>query len=311
MSDSLVVRPVRLIAPAKLTLSLRITGARGDGYHEIDATMVSLDLCDELTLSPGDSLAVVSQLADQPSTSAAESGAASSCVMPSSGGNLAGNLGDNLGGNFAGNLGDNLASAALRLVGVSAQVELLKRIPIGGGLGGGSADAAAILRWFNSTSNSTGNSTSSPAIDFAQACQLGADVGFCLIGGRARVRGIGERIDPLPYVLEQYTLLSPPFGVSSAQVYQAWDRLNGASPDGTSPNGPATNDLEPAAIAVAPALGQWRDALAAQTGQQPILAGSGSTWFVKGHYPDVAHKGVAAMLVTTTDATPAEVAQQK
>ena len=72
-----------------------------------------------------------------------------------------------------------------------------KRIPPGGGLGGGSADAAAVLRWAG-------------VDDLAAAAALGADVPFCLVGGRARVRGIGEVVEPLPFVDRTVTLVMPP-----------------------------------------------------------------------------------------------------
>ena len=103
----------RVIAPAKLTLSLRITGRRDDGYHLVDAEMVSLDLADELTFSAGDGLEVVE-----------------------AGSGLPVAVGD-----------DNLVRVALRAAGRTARVRLVKRIPAGAGLGGGSSDAAAVLRW--------------------------------------------------------------------------------------------------------------------------------------------------------------------
>jgi 4-diphosphocytidyl-2-C-methyl-D-erythritol kinase len=61
-------------------------------------------------------------------------------------------------------------------------------------------------------------------------------------------------------------------------VYRAWDELGG-------PHGPGPNDLEAAALAVAPELAVWRDELARATGATPVLAGSGSTWFVPGAFP--------------------------
>ena len=104
---------VRLSAPAKLTLSLRVVGLRGDGYHLVDAEMVTIDLSDRLVISNGDGLQVV----------AADGGL------------------EVVGG------GDNLVAAALRLAGLTADVVVHKVVPAGAGLGGGSADAAAILRW--------------------------------------------------------------------------------------------------------------------------------------------------------------------
>ena len=114
-----------LLAFAKLTRSLRVVGVRPDGYHLIDAEMVTLDFADVLRVRDG----------------------GTNDLPP-----------------------DNLVSRALAAVGRSAHVRLDKRIPAGAGLGGGSADAAAILRWAGCTS-----------VDVAVA--LGADVPFCLLGG--------------------------------------------------------------------------------------------------------------------------------
>ena len=217
-------------ARAKLTLSLRITGVRSDGFHLLDAEMVTIDLADDLTFSDGDELTVA--------------GPAGRDVP----------VGE-----------DNLIRRALLAVQRKASVHVVKRIPAGAGLGGGSADAAAVLRWAGCT-------------DLGVAAALGADVPFCLVGGRARVTGIGETVGPLPWVPDVYTLSIPPFGVSTADVYRAWDELGG-------PTGESSNDLEPAALIVEPRLAGWRDTLADATGETPILAGSGSTWFVAGAYP--------------------------
>lgn len=235
---------VVLTAPAKLTLSLRIIGRRGDGYHLIDAEMVTLDLADGLLVEPGDGLVVVD--ADEADASPGRPGATAGRLAVPAG-------------------SDNLVARALALVGRRALVTLHKSIPPGAGLGGGSADAAAILRWAGFD-------------DERRAAQLGADVAFCLRGGRARVRGIGEIIEPLAYEPRVFTLLTPPYGCSTAAVYRAWDRLGG-------PTGPAGNDLEAAALAVEPRLVEARDALAESVGQRPRLAGSGSTWFVEGAHP--------------------------
>ena len=219
-----------VVAPAKLTVSLQITGVRPDGLHLIDAEMVSLDLADELVFTDGDGLEVIG---------------ASGLPVPAD--------------------DDNLVRRALRLVGRTAHVRLTKAIPAGAGLGGGSADAAAVLRWAG-------------VHDLALAARLGADVPFCLLGGRARVTGIGEVLEPLAVVAKTFTLVTPPFGCSTPAVYRAWDDLGG-------PTGVGANDLELAALVVEPRLAQWRDQLAEATGQVPVLAGSGSTWFVTGAFP--------------------------
>jgi 4-diphosphocytidyl-2-C-methyl-D-erythritol kinase len=248
-----------VLAPAKLTLSLRVTGVRADGYHLLDAEMVSLDLADELTFNDGRGLEVVD----------ATPGADASPVpapVPAPGSELRPGVPAAPGlppGVPAGD--DNLVLRALRAVGRDARVRLVKRIPAGGGLGGGSADAAAVLRWAG-------------IHDVALAATLGADVPFCLRGGRARVSGIGDELDPMPFVERTFTLVTPPFGCSTAAVYSAWDELGG-------PTAAGPNDLEPAALSVEPGLARWRERLGEATGQVPVLAGSGSTWYVEGSYP--------------------------
>ena len=156
----------------------------------------------------------------------------------------------------------NLVARALVAVGRTARVHVDKQIPSGGGLGGGSADAAAILRW-------------AEVDDPGVAVSLGADVPFCLSGGRARVTGIGEIVEPLPHVARTVTLVVPPLHVSTPAVYRAWDDLGAPTADGP-------NDLEPAAIRVEPRLAAWRDRIGELSGLTPVLAGSGATWFVEG-----------------------------
>ena len=242
-------------APAKLTLSLRVTDRRPDGLHLIEAEMVSLDLADRLEFGPGDGLTVVDEVGGLGSPVTVDDGH------------------------------DNLVSRTLRAVGRRASVRLVKRIPAGAGLGGGSADAAAVLRWAGHRGAS--------AQDLVLAASLGADVPFCLRGGRARVTGVGERLEVLACEPgRSFTLLTPPLAVSTAAAYRAWDELGGPTAEGP-------NDLEPAALAVEPGLAQWRDRLAEATGQIPVLAGSGSTWWVPGAFP-----GVPGALVARTTCPP-------
>ena len=75
------------------------------------------------------------------------------------------------------------------------------------------------------------------------------------------------------------TLLTPPLTCSTPAVYRAWDELGGPTAEGP-------NDLEPAALAVEPELARWRDRLGDATGEVPVLAGSGSSWFVEGAFAD-------------------------
>lgn len=219
----------QVLAPAKLTLSLRIKGVRPDGYHLIDAEMVTLDLADRLVIDPSGSGVRVT-------------GADGGGMVPAD--------------------ADNLVAKALALCGRSAGVRIDKHIPPGAGLGGGSADAAAVLRWAGFD-------------DPVAAAGIGADVAFCLHGGRARVTGIGEQLQALPPQSATFTLLTPPLHCSTPVVYSRWDELGG-------PRGDHDNDLEPAAVSAYPELARYRDLLGDLAGERPRLAGSGSTWFVDG-----------------------------
>ena len=129
-----------VLAPAKLTLSLRVTGVRPDGYHLLDAEMVSVDLADELTFSEGSGFEIVDARPGADASSAPAPAAGGGALRP--GVPAAPGLPP---GVPAGD--DNLVRRALRAVGRDAHIRLVKRIPAGGGLGGGSADAAAVLRW--------------------------------------------------------------------------------------------------------------------------------------------------------------------
>lgn len=236
-SEGDTAETIVLDAHAKLTLSLRVVGVRHDGFHLIDAEMISLDLCDTLHLRPNES-------------------------------------GITVGGPFAEGVpttADNLVVRALQLAGRRAAVHIEKRIPNGGGLGGGSSDAAAVLRWAGFT-------------DLVAASRLGADIPYCMTGGRARVRGIGEIVEPInvsgadaqPFAV---TLVTPPLHVPTPAVYRAWDDLPPSDRRGE------VNDLQVAALLVEPRLASWRDRIREATGVAPTLAGSGATWFLRGAFP--------------------------
>ncbi len=235
-------------APAKLTLSLRITGVRDDGFHFIDAEMVTLDLVDRVRITPNENGLTV----DGPFSAGVAVDAS------------------------------NLVSRALALSGRRARVHIEKNIPSGGGLGGGSADAAAILNWAG-------------YVDLEAASRLGADIPFCMIGGRARVRGIGEIVEALAPVQRHITLVIPPFEVSTPEVYRAWDDLakTNANPIG------ATNDLQHAALIVEPRLLEWQNKINQVCGQVPVLAGSGATWWLDGAFLELAKDLPKATVVIT------------
>jgi 4-diphosphocytidyl-2-C-methyl-D-erythritol kinase len=235
-------------APAKLTLSLRVTGVRPDGLHLLDAEMVTIDLADTLTLEPGSGITVEDEVCGGLGVSHVPAGP------------------------------ENLVARALEAVGRRAAVRIVKRIPAGAGLGGGSADAAAVLRWAGCD-------------DLALAAGLGADVPFCVHGGRARVTGAGERVEPLAFEDRSFVLLLPPLSVDTGAVYRQWDHRRDESRDRARDAATGANDLEAAAIDVVPGLARWRDRFAHMTGQRPRLAGSGSSWFVEGDPDDLGITG--------------------
>ena len=243
---------VSLRAPAKLTWTLRVAERRADGYHDIDAEMVSIDLVDTLVLSEhGEGITLVGSSAGFETLS----------------------LGP-----------ENLVAQALSLCGRSAAVELTKQIPMGGGLGGGSTDAAAILRWAGFT-------------DLAAAGRMGGDVPFCVAGGRARVTGLGEIVDPLEHVDRSVVLLLPPLGVSTPLAYRALDELRS---EGRGHHD--RNDLTDAALLVAPALGQWMEEFHRVTGEEVALAGSGSTLFVEGTLESLGCAGMDQLTIAGSTA---------
>jgi 4-diphosphocytidyl-2-C-methyl-D-erythritol kinase len=231
----------KLLAPAKLTWYLEITAQRSDGYHLLRSEMTSLGLADRLDISDGDEVVYSGDVEGLTELNAST---------------------------------DTLVHRALRLVDRRARVHVEKHIPLGGGLGGGSSNAAAILRWAQMT-------------DLARAATLGGDVPFCISGGRALVTGIGEIVNPRPADPTPVTLFLPDFGVNTAACYRAFDEM---VRDGWQPSG--RNHLLDPACRVEPRLRKLVDWIGGEVGE-PVLAGSGSTVFVEGHH------GVANTLTTS------------
>jgi 4-diphosphocytidyl-2-C-methyl-D-erythritol kinase len=253
---------VRATAYAKLTLSLRVLGARGDGYHEIEALTVSIgqphDVVEvEAVPHPGGvTFEVVGEAEHVPTGM------------------------DNLAARAA----EDLLLRAGRS-GHGVQLTLRKRIPAGAGLGGGSADAAATLvavrRMLDVDVDDEGL--------LRLATKLGSDVPFCLKGGAAWMRGRGEQLEQveLPIGIPFIVALSP-FRLPTSAVYAAWDELGGPRAE-RAVKAPAavaalmpelSNDLEPAAEAVEPGLLEFRRALEKAARGKALLAGSGSAYVV-------------------------------
>lgn len=259
-------KEIRVDAFAKLTLSLRVLGTRADGYHEIDALTASVS-------EPYDSIVV-----------ALSDGVEVRVVVD---------------GPFAGEVPggeSNLAARAARLLRPDGGVviNLHKRIPPGGGLGGGSADAAAVLVGLKTL---TGVDLDDEGLA-ALGATLGSDVPFCVRGGGAYMRGRGEVLEPVSVPSIPVLVATPPFGLSTPAVYRAWDELGGPRSERAVESPPAlaqvagalVNDLEPAAEHVEPRLRGFRESVESAAGRPALLAGSGSSVAVLfEHHTDAAH----------------------
>ncbi|WP_295049137.1 4-(cytidine 5'-diphospho)-2-C-methyl-D-erythritol kinase [uncultured Paracoccus sp.] len=237
--------PVVETAPAKLNLALHVTGRRADGYHLLDSLVAFAGVGDVVSLEPGPlSLRIEGPFA-------------------------AGLSGD-----------DNLCLRAARLAGADAAITLTKNLPVASGIGGGSADAAAVLRGLARMGHPLP----------ARTERLGADVPVCLASGVARMQGAGEVLTPLPVLPAiPLVLVNPGLALSTPQVFAAMDRRdNPGLPDIPRFAGLADlagwlaltrNDLEAPARSIAPVIGQVLDRLRATGAAFVRMSGSGATCF--------------------------------
>ena len=174
-------------ARAKINWTLEIKGVRPDGYHLLDMLMQPVTLSDELTLIPAEGISL-----------RCESGPGIPCDRR--------------------NLAWRAAEALRRETGCGLGVDILlrKRIPSGAGLGGGSADAAAVLLGLNRLWHLGLTRERLESIGLT----LGADVPFCVRGGLTRVEGIGEKLESLGQVPPLHlVILQPCEGLSTAEIY--------------------------------------------------------------------------------------------
>lgn len=256
-------RSVRVSAPAKLTLALRVLGTRPDGFHELEALTVMIS-------APADTLVI---------------GDAPAGVVEFS---LIG------GGDDVPDDGSNLVVRAARAVlpaGAGATIELLKVTPSGAGLGGGSADAAAVLRVLRDRHQLD------DAVVMGVAGELGSDVPVCVRGTPVMMRGRGERLDPVELNGDLHVVIAvPPFSLATPSVFRAWDALDGPKRDRVIEAPPAVahlvdglvNDLEPAAERVNPQIRPFREQVEAIAGLPALLAGSGSSYWLAAPDADTA-----------------------
>lgn len=276
-----------LRAPGKVNLGLRILGRRPDGYHRLESLFLPLDLADTVRLalrrSPGVGLTLSGECAG----------------VPADGRNLA------------------FRAAQAFLAGAAhpggVEIELDKRLPAPGGLGGGSSDAGAVLRGLAELLPGA----VAPGHLRSLALGLGADVPFFLAPQPALVTGIGEEVLPVDGLAPRVLLLAHPgAALATAAVYAEYDAGAAsltpsdagpsirallalreeagrarAGPFETSLRALAGNDLEPAASRLCPAVSELRKEIEATGALAVSLSGSGPTVF--GVFPDEAAAGEA------------------
>lgn len=277
---------LHVVAPAKVNLTLEIVGRRADGYHLLETVMQSIDVADIVTVTTAHGETVVHSNGND---------------VPNGEGNLAAK-----------------AIAALRaavgrngsgtsLPGLHVQID--KQIPVAAGLGGGSADAASALIAANTLWDLQLSEQRLAAI----GVQIGADVPFCLRGGTAVARGIGEQLTMVADAPElSGVIVNPGVPVSTADVYRRFrddsaERMEMEMPasgraeamvaalrqaDSVAVGRLLYNDLEPVTTAMHPAIGELRQRVLDVGALGAVMCGSGPSVF--GLAQDVEHAAVLA-----------------
>ena len=262
-------------ARAKINLTLKVLGRRADGYHDLESLVTFADVHDVVTLEPGAPHALA------------------------------------VSGPFAhGIAGENILTRALALLGQAeprlniGSVTLEKNLPVAAGLGGGSADAAALLRVVRVAN--VNYAAQVPWRDIA--AKLGADVPVCLESRPAHMHGVGERLVPVARLPEaNAVIINPLQPLPTGDVFRALDAAALGSASRLPPLPPELhrlpdlidymrahgNDLEAPATRLLPAIAEIKAALAAQPGcLLAAMSGSGPTCF--GIFADQAHARLAA-----------------
>ncbi len=239
----------KAFAPAKINLTLHVTGQRPDGYHLLDSLVVFADIGDKLEFNPGPALS-----------------------MAVTGEHAAGVPTDIR----------NLVWKAAEAAGWTGHIDLNKVLPHGGGIGGGSSDAAATLRMIADQGGAVSPDT---------ALSLGADVPVCVLAAGARMRGIGEQLDPVKLPPLPALLVNPGVEVPTGAVFSALvSRDNPPMPDVLpafhAPEDCAAwlqgqrNDLEPPTAGLVPDVARVLEELAdTRNSLLARMSGSGSTCF--------------------------------
>ena len=241
------MRTLTVPAPAKLNLFLHVTGRRADGYHTLETLFVALDFGDTITLALRDDGTITRS-------------------------------GEDFGVAPQDDLAVRAAGALKRASGCTSGVDItvVKRIPLGGGLGGGSSDAASVLLALNRLWD-LGMSREELA---GVGVELGADVPFFLCAAPALARGIGERLTPVSLPRFWVAVLVPACSVPTATIFAAAELTR----DGPSAKidvfseGYGRNDLQPIAVARHPDIAAALEALSAHS-SSARMTGSGGCVF--------------------------------
>jgi 4-diphosphocytidyl-2-C-methyl-D-erythritol kinase len=267
-------------ARAKVNLFLRVLGRRRDGYHDLETLIVPIDLADRLRIhalsDPAQfrSLSLSLEVSGEPSLVGGVPVDESNLVLKA-----------------ASALADRTEARGF------AEIHLEKRVPPAGGLGGGSADAAATLRVLNRLWACGLSADDLEAV----AADVGSDVPALLAGGAVLARGRGEEVEPKGTPSLNLALATFSFGVSSADAFRWWDEdgaTTGPDPapilseverlaesEGEGEGGPKRvaeflfNDLEGPVVRRHPVIGEVKSKLLAAGAVGALMSGSGPTLF--------------------------------
>ena len=241
------------LAPAKLNLFLHVVGRRDDGYHLLQTVFTLIDRCDRLRLRVRDD-GRIDRVNVVPG------------VAPD----------------------DDLAVRAARLLQeasgapLGADIEIEKAIPMGGGLGGGSSDAATVLMALDRLWGTGFGAEALAELGGA----LGADVPYFLMGEPAWAEGVGDRLTPIAIAPRWYLVLVPPVGVPTREIFAAPELTRNTEPlkmeDFSARQGSErfTNDLERVVTARYPVVSQYLEWLRERAGQAR-MTGSGACVFAE------------------------------
>lgn len=233
-------------ARAKINLALHVLGRRAGGYHELDSIVGFADVADVVRFFPADEFSL------------------------------------EVTGPFAGDVPageENIAMKAARMFAaafsahVPCRMVLEKILPVAAGIGGGSADAAAVMRGLAALAGVRADMS-------GLALRLGADVPVCLMGRACRMRGFGERLEPIAgFSPRPAVLVNPGIALATADVFRELAHMPGAPIADAADLASCRNDLTAPALRLAPVIADVLDALK-NNGATPVrMSGSGATCF--------------------------------